>query len=177
MRLTKTDKEAFVRAVLDDVPSHDFDEMAQLLVIGYFKKVLPKNVLAVLEDKETRDYIGSNYVGMPGCLCYFYSRYCPVGWQGWAQFPEDVSIRLNELATFKKEQTAKFGALRSEVTGMIEPITTLKAALAKLPEFAKYLPAEREVTGTVNLPVSNVVAELMHAGWPKGKKDGKETAA
>ena len=173
MRLTKTDKEAFVRAVLDDVPRHDFDEMAQLLVIGYFKKVLPKNVIAVLENKETRDYIDPNYVGMPGCLRDFHSRYRPIGWQGGAQFPEDVRIRLNELATFKKEQSAKFSTLRSEVTGMIAPISTLKAALAKLPEFAKYLPAEREVTGTVNLPVSNVVAEPMHAGWPKEKKDGK----
>lgn len=178
MRLTKTDKEAFVRAVMDDVPKHNFDEMAQLLVIGHFKKVLPKKVLAVLEDKEVRDYIESGYVGMPRGLSDFYSRYHPISWQGWAHFPEDVRIQLDKLATFKKEQDDQRRSLRAEVKGMIEPVTTLKAALAKLPEFAKYLPAEREVTGTVNLPVANVVAELNKAGWPKKEEtDAKKTTA
>ena len=167
MRLTKTDKEAFVRAVMDDVPKHDFDTMAQQIVTGYFKKVLPKNVLAVAEDKATRDYLDGHYVGMPNGLSDFYSRYRPLGWQGWAQLPDDVKVRLLELATFKKEQDKTRSTLRAEVMGMIEPITTLKAALAKLPEFTKYLPAERGVTGTVNLPVANVVAELNKAGWPK----------
>ena len=143
MRLTKTDKEAFVRAVMDDVPKHDFDEMAQQIVTGYFKNVLPKKVLAVLEDKEVRDYIDSSYVGMPRGLDGFYSRYRPIGWPGWVHLPDDVKVRLDELCTLKKDQTAKRDALRSQVCGMIEPLTTLKAALAKLPEFAKYLPAER----------------------------------
>ena len=40
---------------------------------------------------------------------------------------------------------------------------------ACLPEFEKYLPAERDVTGTVNLPVANVLAELTNLGWPKGE--------
>lgn len=178
MRLTKTDKEAFVRAVMDDVPKHDFDEMAKLMVIGHFKKVLPKEIVAILDDKKLRGYIDSNYVGMPREIDGFYTRYRPLGFQGWGHLPNDVKIRLEELCTFKEEQTAKRDALRSQVTGMIEPVTTLKAALAKLPEFAKYLPAEREVTGTVNLPVANVVAELNKAGWPKKEKaNGKKAAA
>ena len=179
MSLTKIDKEAFVRAVMDDVPKHDFDEMAQLIVIGHFKKVLPKKVFDVAEDKATRDYLERKYVSMPNGLNDFYSRYRPLGFQGWGALPEDVKVRLLELATFKKEQDKTRSSLRAEVAGMIEPVTTLKAALAKLPEFAKYLPAERGVTGTTNLPaergvtgttnlpVANVVAELNKAGWPK----------
>lgn len=178
MRLTETDKEAFVRAVMDDVPKHDFDTMAQQIVTGYFKKVLPKKVLAVVEDKETRDYIDSNYVGMPnGLNYYYYSRCRPLGWQGWAQLPDDVKVRLLELATFKKEQDKTRSTLRAEVRGMIEPVTTLKAALAKLPEFAKYLPAERGPVVIAGLPVANVVAELNKAGWPKKENANAKTPA
>lgn len=178
MRLTKTDKEAFVRAVMADVPKHDFDEMARLMVIGHFKKVLPKEIVAIIEDKKLRDYIESGYVGMPREIADFYTRYRPLGFQGWGHLPDDVKVRLDELCTFKKDQTAKRDALRSQVRGMIEPLTTLKAALEKLPEFAKYLPAERGPAVIAGLPVANVVADLNKAGWPKKEKaDAKKTTA
>lgn len=177
MRLTKTDKEAFVRAVMDDVPKHDFDEMAKLMVIDHFKKVLPKEIVAIVEDKNLCDYINIGCVGMPREINDFYTRYRPIGFQGWGQLPDDVKVRLDELSTLKKDQNAKRHALESSVRGMIEPLTTLKAALAKLPEFAEYLPAERDPVVIAGLPVANVVVELNNAGWPKEKKDAKKTAA
>lgn len=62
-------------------------------------------------------------------------------------------------------------ALKAKLTAAIAACFTLKQAKERLPEFVKYLPTDRDSTGTSNLPaVANLVADLVQLGWPKDKE-------
>ena len=55
--------------------------------------------------------------------------------------------------------------------------TRYEQALEILPEFAKYLPQERDGKVIRSMPViANLVADLMQAGWPKDKAKAQAAA-
>lgn len=164
MNLNKYDREAFVRAVMDDVPSTDY--VTQMRDLGTKTAVasLPPEVQVVLEKHP--DYLERGSVGMPGRNSLYMVRPSYRILQD--GYPE-VWAELVELESKNREQAARREALEAKLKAIIEGCRTLKQAKERLPEFEKYLPAERGVTGTTNLPVANLVAELNAAGWPKGK--------
>ena len=163
MRLTKTDKDAFVRAVLDDVPSIDYDTQAHKLVR---KGLIAKMPQVVREAYEAHpDWVRTNHIGLPAGLNDFYGP--ARGYTSAKDLSPEIDDELETLRLAKKEQSTARDTLESHVRGMIESVTTLKAALKNFPEFAKYLPADRDATGTANLPAANVIAALTNAGWPK----------
>ena len=59
MRLNKYHKEAFVEAVLQDLPSTDYDEIAQKLVRESFVEKMPAKVRAVHDDKDIRHWLAN----------------------------------------------------------------------------------------------------------------------
>ena len=168
MRLTKADKEAFVRAVMDDVPKVDYDEQAKKLVMEELVERMPAEVKAVY--KTAPEWLTSNYICLRGNLQSFYG---PVRkYTDTAEFAprlsEKLSEKLSELSAAKKEQTGTHNEIRAKVRATIDSCTTLKQAKERLPEFEKYLPTERGSFSTANLPaVTNLVADLMNLGWPK----------
>lgn len=164
MKLTKSDREAFVAAVMDDVPQIDYDELAEKRATEIITAAYPAPVKAIYDDKKLREYINTQYVGLPGCLQNFY---------GPKNFGAELyeNEELNALSEKKRAQDAAYQALRLDVTAVINSCPTLKVAKERLPEFEKYLPADRDGSGLANLPaVANVVAGLTKAGWPKGQE-------
>ena len=165
MKLTKSDRGAFVAAVLSDVPTVDYNEQAQKLVKAELETKLPAKVLAVLKDKTTSHYIESKYVSLPGGLQNFYLQAA----EGFKK-SESLTKALEQLDSLNTAQSDTRAQLREKVAGIIGACSTLKQAAERLPEFAQYLPADRDGSGLSNLPaISGVVAELVQAGWPKDK--------
>lgn len=165
MRLINADREAFIQAVLDDVPQIDYDEVARSKINAWAVSRMPEALAKAY--KEYPGFFKNGYYYTPGSLngCYAVgedSRYDiedrdPVLWK-----------ELEELANQKTEQSNKLRDLRVQLRGVIFSCTTLKKAEELLPEFKKYLPADRDGQTDRKMPViSNLVATLTEAGWPK----------
>lgn len=163
-RLQKHEKDAFVRAVLQDVPTVDYQEQADKIVQEWAERQMPSEVLVAF--RKHPDWIRGRYLSMPGCLSSIYTRTATENSSVIQDDHPDVYARLRELAEAADEQADTIQELRNQLTAAIEPCTTIAQAVKKLPEFEKYLPKEAEVTP--DLPVANLVAGLTKAGWPKG---------
>lgn len=166
MRLNKYHKDAFVEAVLQDLPATDYDEIAQKLVRDAMVERMPVKVRAVYDDKDVRHWLRNEWMSMPGSLQNFYCTTC----SNTGEVPGELKERLLELSQLKREQTSKKDAFGHKIRAAIDSCQTRKQALELLPEFEKYLPKDTTGTGVSNLPViNNLVAELVQAGWPKDK--------
>ena len=166
MRLNKHHKNAFVEAVLQDLPATDYDEIAQKLVLNAMVERMPAKVRAVYDDKDVRHWLRNEWMSMPGSLQNFYC----VGDSDRGEVPGELKERLLELSQLKREQASKKDAFGQKIRAAIDSCQTRKQALELLPEFEKYLPKDTTGTGVSNLPaINNLVAELVQAGWPKDK--------
>jgi hypothetical protein len=88
---------------------------------------------------------------------------------------KDVQEKLDKLNELHNEQEARLAEAKAKLRGAIEPCTTLKIALERLPEFEQYLPKQQEKT--VYLPsIANLCADLATLGWPKDKKTAAQAA-
>lgn len=172
MKLTTSDRDAFVRAVMNDVPAVDYDEKAREVVTAATVAKLPPKVREIWNDPKLRGFLRCNqWQRLPRPLHDLNTL--PVdGWE-----TEAVKEKLQDLATAKHKQEEEHDALQAKLRGIIKACSTLKQATERLPEFVKYLPADRTSTGVVNLPVANVVADLMAAGWPKDQPKPKKKGA
>lgn len=160
MRLTNTMREAFVRAVLQDVPAEDYENKIRDSInaeIAKKKKALGLDAI----DAERLTY---NYGFLEGV------RFAANGLTD-----KEVSAIKNlpnmaELGKSKSAQEKCMKDLRDKLTGAINACTTRKQAAEALPEFEKYLPAD-EPKALRSLPaLANVAADFVKAGWPKGQK-------
>lgn len=167
MRLTKFDKEAFVSSVLDDVPMVDYDELSSEVARKAFIDAMPRTVRAVYDYN--REWLETGYTYLPGRLSNIHCIRPPeAGQSALEKNHPDVWARLVEMNILAEAQADSRRKLKSKLEGAIGGCNTLKAALDRLPEFAKYLPQERDGFSTLNLPaVANLVTDLMQAGWPK----------
>jgi hypothetical protein len=160
MKLTKVDREAFVRAVMNDVPMIDYNEEARVLAMKHLVAALPSAVRTLWDDNTLRGYVKVRTHFMQHPLCNV------TGPEG--DFSIAVTAQIDSLAAAMSAQRVDRDVLRGRIATMIEGCSTLAQATKALPEFVKYLPAERDRTGATNLPViSGVVADLTKAGWPK----------
>ena len=170
MKLTKSDREAFVRAVIDDVPTVDYQEQAETLVRSVALSTFPEDLRPMVTKYP--DYFESQYVYLPGQLQNRYfkiNRSCASGFFK-EKFPE-IWEQLSALAKQIEEQNEQVRTLRHQLSGVIESCSTLKQAKERLPEFEKYLPKERNGVTVANLPaISNLVTDLTAAGWPKDRE-------
>ena len=166
MRLNKYHKDAFVEAVLQDLPSTDYDEIAQKLVRESFVEKMPAKVRAVYDDKDIRHWLANTWIPMPGSLGNFYC----IADSNPGEISDAIKDQLIEISKAKREQIEKRNAFKSKLEAVIGSCQTRKQALGLLPEFEQYLPKDTTSTGVSNLPaVCNLVAELVQAGWPKEK--------
>lgn len=166
MKLNNSDRDAFVNAVMDDVPQVDYSAQARKLVLDAAAAKLPPKVRALWNDKDLRSFVRCDkWVRTPFGLDSVHIP--PV--EG-AVTPQ-LQSELENLAVLAQEQRTARRELERKVRATIISCSTLNQAKERLPEFEKYLPVDRGSTGTVNLPaVANVVADLTKAGWPKSSK-------
>jgi hypothetical protein len=162
MRLTNSDRDAFIIAVMDDVPRYDYAADAQKLVMERAAEKLPPKVREIWRNAELRGFIQCDTFVRTDC--------------GTFRAPIDPQIEgadkttLAYLAAKSKAQKSSRDELRSRVRAAIYSCTTLKQAKERLPEFAKYLPMDRDGYIDRSVPaISGLVADLSKAGRPKGQ--------
>ena len=178
MKLTKQDRELFVDAVMEDVPSIDYDNMAQLAVRDTLLAAAPKPVKELY--KLHPSWLEGSNLRTPEGLNTIYTKLrVPEDGSGMlaSQYPA-LWGTLEEWGKLAKAQREERKALRIKLNAMIAGHNTLKSATDALPEFQKYLPRDRDVVKDRSVPaVANVVTDLMNAGWPKEGGDAKEASA
>lgn len=173
MKLTKFDKDAFVSSVMDDVPQTDYKAQADALCKAWAIEQMPPAVSAAYAAHP--QYFENNYMNRPGGLgCVWVP--IPNREHNLRERAPDLWEKLQALADANTAQFEKLNDLRNKVVASIYACSTLKQAKGRLPEFEKYLPADRDGKVTPNLPaLANLVTDLTAAGWPKGKATNDAT--
>ena len=179
MRLTKYHKEAFVKAVLDDVPRIDYTEKVRALVLDDSISQLPKGLQEFARDPKTTEFITSQWKqidkprnerggwgGSIGCTIKGASNdYKP---------SKKAQALLDEWLPALVEQESVKNKLHNDLTQAIAGCTTLKQAQEAFPELKKYLPSVAPKGEQLPAPLyKNVLMELAKAGFPKGKTGAK----
>lgn len=153
MKLTKYEKEAIVRAIMQDVPTKSDTVLTAEIQAALFaemsapvKKLYKTHPKAIKTER------------LPGYdLGLSYGTHFVVG---------DADVG-KATRPFAKQQEDRNTAHR-KLSGAVMGCNTLAQLKKLLPEFISYFPSETEPTK--NLPaVANMVADLSKLGWPKKK--------
>lgn len=160
MRLTTTQRQAFVRAAMDDVPSVDYREQMQKLIQDYQASKLPKKVRTVYDDASLRGFLRT---------CTTYTQVGYISHVGSVDLDEATKGEQARLEALHRSQMDMRDALRARLEGVVASVTTRKALVEALPEFEKYAPAEAGPLSRDVPALANVVSDFVKAGWPKGK--------
>lgn len=173
MRLTNSDRDAFVRAVMDDTPSINYAEQIESAALAFIKDQIPDELRPLIDKypdsfAKTVVYISNAGSTVVRGLADDYN------WDKWRKrAPKELLTKLEKLAGRAEEQAKERAQLKIMLRGAIYACSTLKRAQEALPEFAKYLPTERTKTGVTNLPTINtedLLIGLKKLGWPKQNK-------
>ena len=167
MKLTKYHKDAFVRAVMNDIPEVDYREQADKYIRDEMFKRLPeviRNNFKEIEPHLQVVHISTPYGLRSTAVRGHFASY------GFKEEPGHKEV-IDNLAQKSREQVKQREELEVKLNAMIAPVSTLKRALEVLPtEFHKYLPSETEKTGTLMLPaITGMVESLQALGWPKSE--------
>ena len=166
MRLSTSMRQAFIRAVMDDVPFVDYDEQVRELAQKTVDSYRPAALVRALDlDPSIQDWLNRDYQ----YIHKYQKSFCLVG-------SKQSLDRLNADPDFtqaaqnlRKQQQAQLeqrSALETKLKASAQACQT-RAQLAKaLPEFEKYLPIE--AGNSKCLPaLANLMSDFMAAGWPK----------
>lgn len=171
MKLTNTIRDAFIRAVLQDVPAEDYTEQARALITADAVAALPPKVRALWNDKALRDYVATSYRHQHRTFSAM------VPGRSDTKLSAETLVKLDELSSEFAEQKKRISNLRSQLHGVAYSVSTRKALADALPEFAKYLPADERAANRSLPVIANVVASFVAAGWPKGAKKSAKAVA
>lgn len=172
MKLTKYDRQAFVKAVMADIPKEDYREQARKVLLQDSIEALPKKLQDAARDPTCKDYLetGNYYLQAFNNSFTVYDK----RWSGHYTASATAKKKLDELCSLHVAQKEKLDAVEQKLVASIEACTTLKMAKERLPEFEKYLPQDRTPEKGAYLPaVANLVADLATLGWPKDKEPTK----
>lgn len=176
MRLTNFIRQAFVRAVMADVPKTDYQEQAHAyarkIVQAEFEKAFPDIPYA---DVAKIGWFDSGSISLPYGITNIHVNAMKGGYSMLENMPK-VWDKLKEFVVLKKAEDARINTLQTRLEGVANSCSTRKQLAEALPEFEKYLPAE-EGPAMRSLPVvTNVISDFVKAGWPK-QNAGKIAAA
>lgn len=167
MRLTKCDRQAFVIAVLDDIPKIDYEAQAHKLIREFGITTYPEEVQPLV--KKYPEFFKASHVGrLPYGVGNLYAKIRPDVAGNLEKYSE-LWDQLVELGKQQSEQSNARVELEAKLQAVISQCSTLKVALERLPELGKYLPQDKPNSVAKNLPVANLVSDLVALGWPKGK--------
>jgi phosphoglycolate phosphatase-like HAD superfamily hydrolase len=165
MRLTNYRRDAFVSAVMADVPCINYQEQAEKLITDDAYNQMPAEVKAVFDNKLTTHWLHTKFYYFRSMVFSSVAFKAPENYEPTPETREKL-VALNEA---KAKQQATHNDLKNKLVAAIYSVTTVKAARELLPEFLDYLPDEEKPTK--NLPaVANLLDDLKAAGFPKGKK-------
>lgn len=167
IRLNESMRAAFVRAVMDDVPTVDYDEKIGKLVRAAALRDTPPEMQKCM--KAHPEWFRSRTV-----FCQYADNVSVHQTEQWVRAFE----KAPELAALCAEAKAASDAritLRQNLRAAILMCTTVKQAHEALPEFAKYLPETPAAADRTVPVIANLVSDLTAAGWPKDQKKPKAT--
>lgn len=168
MRLTEGMRDSFVKQVMDDVPSQDYDEQRRQLVQADAIAQLPPKIRAIYKDPALCDFITQRNVNIEG-------HYISVPGYDY-HISNEIAAECRKLEKLDEGQDTQRGELRAKLRGVASSVTTTAALLTALPEFEKYIPKD-PAAAIRTLPVlANVVTDFVKAGWPKDRKPPKRAA-
>lgn len=164
-RFNATTRQAFVRAVMDDVPSVDYDEKMRVLLQKFAVASLP-DALKPLYKTHAHWFNTVTYYNTP-------SGYPSVVCVGESHDQLDQAIKADNLmldavrllAESKRAQNTTREMLRDKLRALVHSVSTHEALIKAAPEFSKYVSCAGVVDKTVPV-VANVLSELTSAGWP-----------
>ncbi len=162
MKLTNYMRDAFVRAVMDDVPEVDYKQQIRDTARKVVIDAMPAKLRAVWDDPRLQDYLITDHIRVAECMYEYLPTYPNI------KDSLDAQAHILEAlrAKHRAQETQRY-ELRVKVKAVAYSAKTRKQLAEMLPEFEKYLPVD-EAAAIRTLPVvANVVAELMAAGWPK----------
>lgn len=165
MKLTDSQRKAFVRAVMDDTPYENYYEKGIAIVQNEIVKEFPPALKAVYDDVKLRVLLRTMYILVkePRVFSgyYFYHPEC-------REFvaSEPIAKKLKDLAAKNQAQSDERQKIENQLRAGIRACNTLKQAQGVFPDLLRYLPSEPGKTG--NLPaVIDVMPALKAAGFPK----------
>lgn len=175
MKLTKYHRQAFVNAVMQDVPSINYDELCQKVIEDDMLRVAPAELVRALQNKVVRPYI------LNGAACWSHKARQVDGSyiQAWTldlssitvfagYEPSDKArVELENLFMAAAKQWLDRSRLKDKLQGAIDGCTTLEKAKKLLPEFVKYLPEEEDPPSKFVPVLTGLVDDLTKLGWPK----------
>lgn len=172
MNLTKSHKQAFVRAVMNDVPRTDYAQQLRDKIEAIIVRNLPKEIQEIRKNGKLVHHLEGKTIYALGVNFYLRGTVESYGEPSLMQFAtESEWSELVEWSRLMKEQDRNRTVLERDLTGSVEGVRTLKQLQNLFPEMVKYMPSQIERTN--NLPATNVVSALVQAGWPKGGEQNK----
>lgn len=160
MRLTNTIRDAFIRAVMQNVPSIDYDAQVTKLVQDDIRMQLPAKIREIADDADLRHYLNRETIYTASGLSNV-TVYC----NGTAKLSDAAKAEMAALTLKLRAQSSTRDNLKSRLRACAYGVSTRKALAEMLPEFERYLPAG-EPAAMRSLPVvANVVNEFKAAGW------------
>lgn len=174
MRLTNSIKQVFVKSVLDDVPTIDYQELLRNLIMQDAIARLPEPVRVIALDQKQAHFVSDHYYHISANRDDGYESY--FGLSMYIKMPTSEYIESYAIQERKREyitaylaQEKMLNELRQKLKDAINAVSTVKKAKEAMPEFSKYLP--QEVGQSNNLPTTifaNLLNDLARAGFPKG---------
>lgn len=162
MRLTISDRSAFVRAVMDDVPKVDYEELYRKKLQQWCIDNLPDDLRPLYAKYPDHFYTNSR-------MCVRYQYVTTVGRKD-PNTDKGFVAEMRKLVADWEQQDEAREKLEAKLQAAINGCSTLKQARERMPEFEKYLPKERDGKINRSMPaIANIVADLAAAGWPKGQ--------
>ena len=164
-RLTKTLREVFVRAVMDDVPQPDEDQCSKEFQELVNKEMPPEVLAAFLKYP---DWLN------PESHCVTWGRAANersvwLRYKWFSSSQDDFSTEMKEYIEKLADIVENRNKLRAKIKGVAESCTTIAHLKIALPELEKYMPEDTPAP-TKQLPVmANLMADVIALGWPGGK--------
>lgn len=155
MNLSKHAKRSIVRAIMGELPSIDYDQMA--------KDVQAKFVAAMSPECQ------AVYAKTPNALVtdhiYNVFGYCKSMYVG-----DLTEKEIEKITAPYKQMTKEREEIETKLNAAFAPIRTRKQFINQFPEFSQHAPAEDGTCATLPA-IANIVADLVKLGWePKVTK-------
>ena len=179
MKLTQAIRQAFIRSVMNDVPSVDFKEEIRSIVFKDAVQQMPAKVRALVNDPECEQWLNQKIMVVDTVGASAHAVYFPrtTSCRQRLKLSDGADVLVRELVKKDAAQKVRLDRMKESLTSVVYSATTLAALVKALPEFERYLPADDSAAQKVTLPVlANLVSDFMKAGWPKGEKTSRAAA-
>lgn len=171
-KFTNYQRDAFVRAVLQDTPQIDYDTLLRKRVQEIFVERSDKKLQAIYKDEKLRPFLKSDWVNFSLATYFSCKVYLAEEEFHFRNFSKEHQAELNDLLTKYKDQKTERSELEQKLRGVIYSYTSIKKAHECMPEFTKYLPTySKDQPSKFHAPaINDLVTDLVKAGWPDKKE-------